>query len=91
MHVRDGMSSTVLTVGPGHTLRHVAKLMVERKVGAAIVLDNESPGPAIITERDVLAAIGRDQDPDTERVADHLTSDIVVAGSEWSLEQAATE
>jgi CBS domain-containing protein len=91
MHVRDGMSSTVLTVGPGHTLRHVAKLMVDRKVGAAIVLDNEAPGPAIITERDVLAAIGRDQDPDTELVSDHLTSDIVVAGPEWSLEQAATE
>jgi CBS domain-containing protein len=91
MHVRDGMSSMVLTVGPGHTLRHVAKLMVERKVGAAVVLDNEAPGPAIITERDVLAALGRDQDPDTEQVSDHLTSDIVVAGPEWSLEQAATE
>jgi CBS domain-containing protein len=91
MHVRDGMSSMVLTVGPGHTLRHVAKLMVERKVGAAVVLDNEAPGPAIITERDVLDALGRDQDPDTERVSDHLTSDIVVAGPEWSLEQAAAE
>ena len=91
MHVRDGMSSMVLTVGPGHTLRHVAKLMVERKVGAAVVLDNEAPGPAIITERDVLDAIGREQDPDTERVADHLTAEIVVAGPEWSLEQAAAE
>jgi CBS domain-containing protein len=91
MHVRDGMSTTVLTVGPGHTLRHVAKLMVERRVGAAVVLDNEAPGPAIITERDVLASIGRDQDPDQERVADHLTGDIVVAGPEWSLEQAAAE
>src|SRR3954447_13883220 len=91
MHVRDGMSSMVLTVGPGHTLRHVAKLMVDRKVGAAVVLDNEAPGPAIITERDVLAAIGRDQDPDTELVSDHLTAEIVVAGPEWSLEQAATE
>ena len=91
MHVRDGMSPTVLTVGPGHTLRHVAKLMAQRKVGAAVVLDNEAPGPAIITERDVLDSIGRDQDPDTELVADHLTSDIVVADKEWSLEQAAAE
>ena len=91
MHVRDGMSSMVLTVGPGHTLRHVAKLMVERKVGAAVVLDNESPGPAIITERDVLDSIGRGQDPDAECVSEHLTAEIVVAGPEWSLEQAATE
>jgi CBS domain-containing protein len=91
MHVRDGMSSMVLTVGPGHTLRHVSKLMVERRVGAAVVLDPEAAGPAIITERDVLDAIGTGQDPDTETVADHLTADIVFAREDWSLEQAATE
>ena len=27
--------------------------------------------------------------PDTERVADHLTSDIVFAAPDWSLEEAA--
>src|SRR4051812_5522041 len=36
MHVRDGMSSMVLSVGPGHTLRKVAQLMAQRKVGAAV-------------------------------------------------------
>jgi CBS domain-containing protein len=91
MHVRDGMSSMVLTVGPGHTLRHVAKLMVERRVGAAVVLDPEAPGPAIITERDILDAVGTGQDLDTETVADHLTADLVFAREDWSLEQAATE
>ena len=91
MHVRDGMSETVLTVGPGHSLRHVARLMAERRVGAAVVLDNEAPGPAIITERDVLESVGRGQDPDDECVADHLTADIVLADRDWSLEQAAAE
>lgn len=91
MQVADGMSSMVLTVGPGHTLRHVAQLMVERRVGAAVVLDPEAPGPAIITERDVLDAIGRGQDPDSETVAEHLTSDIITADKTWSLEQAASE
>ncbi len=91
MHVRDGMSSMVLTVGPGHTLRHVAKLMAERRVGAAVVLDPEAAGPGIITERDILEAVGTGQDVDQECVVDHLTSDIVFADREWSLEQAATE
>ncbi len=91
MHVRDGMSSMVLTVGPGHTLRHAAKLMSERRVGAAVVLDPEAAGPAIITERDILEAIGAGQDPDTESVCDHLTRDLVFATVEWSLEQAAAE
>jgi CBS domain-containing protein len=91
MHVRDGMSSMVLTVGPGHTLRHVAKLMRERRVGAAVVLDPEGAGPAIITERDILDAVGRGQDVDAETVSDHLTSDLVFATEDWSLEQAAAE
>ena len=89
MHVRDGMSKVVLTVGPGHTLRDAARLMAERRVGAAVVLDPDSPGPGIITERDLLDALGRGEDPDSERVADHLTSDIVFAAPDWSLEEAA--
>ena len=91
MHVRDGMSTTVLSVGPGHTLRQAAKQMADRQVGAAIVVDPDEAGPGIITERDILDAIGAGQDPDTEQVCDHLTSDLVFASPEWSLEQAATE
>ena len=89
MRVRDGMSKVVLTVGPGHTLRDAARLMAERRVGAAVVIDPETPGPGIITERDLLEALGQGQDPDAERVAEHLTSDIVFAAPDWSLEEAA--
>jgi CBS domain-containing protein len=89
MQVRDGMSTTVLTVGPGHTLRAAARLMAERRIGAAVVIDPESPGPGIMTERDLLESLGRGQDPDTELVGDHLTSGVVFAAPEWSLEEAA--
>jgi CBS domain-containing protein len=91
MQVREGMSATSLTVGPGHTLREAAQLMHERRIGSAIVLDPEQPGPGLLTERDVLAAIGRGLDPDTALVGDHLTSDLVFAAPDWSLEQAACE
>jgi CBS domain-containing protein len=89
MQVRDGMSPTVLTVGPGHSLRAVARLMCERNVGAAVVIDPEGYGPGIITERDVIQSLGAEQDPDSERVADHLTRDVVFAEPSWSLEEAA--
>ena len=91
MQVREGMSTVVLTVGPGHTLRQAARLMSERKVGAAVVVDPESEGPGIITERDVLEAIGDGQDVDAELVQDHLTPRLVFASPDWSLEQAAME
>ena len=90
MQVREGMSTVVLTVGPGHTLRQAATAMADRGVGAAVVHDPEAPGPGIITERDVLISIGRGQDPETERVADHLTAELVLAAPDWSLEQAAS-
>jgi CBS domain-containing protein len=89
MQVRDGMSTMVLTVGPQHTLREAARLMSERKVGAAVVIDPDSPGIGIITERDLMESMGSGQDPDSERVGDHLTSSLVFAAPEWSLEEAA--
>jgi CBS domain-containing protein len=89
MQVRDGMSTVVLTVGPQHTLREAARLMSERRVGAAVVLDPDSPGPGIITERDLMESVGRGQDPNDERVSDHLTASLVFAAPDWSLEEAA--
>jgi CBS domain-containing protein len=89
MQVHEGMSRTVLTVGPGHSLRAVARLMSERRVGAAVVMDPEGHGPGIITERDILVSIGEGQDPDGETVSEHLTRDVVYAGPDWSLEEAA--
>jgi CBS domain-containing protein len=89
MQVSDGMSSVVLTVGPGHTLRDAARAMSERKVGAAVVIDPDQPGPGIITERDLLESLASGQSPDQERVADHLSANLTFAASDWSLERAA--
>jgi CBS domain-containing protein len=89
VQVRDGMSSVVLTVGPGHTLREAARAMAERGVGAAVVVDPDQPGPGIVTERDVLESLGSGQDPSVERVADHLSADLTFAAPDWSLERAA--
>jgi CBS domain-containing protein len=89
MRVREGMSTVVLTVGPHHTLRQASAAMAERGVGAAVVHDPEGMGPGIITERDILLSIGRGEDPDGERVAEHLTANLVFAAPDWSLEEAA--
>src|SRR3954452_16027956 len=89
MQVRDGMSSVVLTVGPNHTLREAARLMADRNVGAAVVMDPDSPGPGILTERDILRSLAADNDCGEELVRDHLTDNLISASPDWSLEQAA--
>ena len=91
MEVREGMSSVVLTVGTGHTLRDAARLMTDKGVGAAVVIDEQAPGPGIISERDILNSVGRGEDPDSERVAAHMSDTVITAGPDWSLERAAAE
>jgi CBS domain-containing protein len=83
------MTRAVLTVGPEHTIRQVAQLMTSRRVGSAVVHDPDSAGTGILTERDVLNVIGRGLDPDIERATNHLTWDVVYAGPEWTLDDAA--
>ena len=89
MQVSTGMSERVLTVNPGLSLRDVAKAMAQRRVGAAVVIDPEQPGPGIITERDILDSVGAGQDPSDELVSEHLSSDLTFAAPDWSLERAA--
>jgi len=91
MQVRDGMSEVVLTVGPAHTLREAAERMTENGIGAALVVDDETPVPSIVTERDILTSLGKGEDPDSERVCDHMSEGVVAAEPDWSLERAASE
>jgi CBS domain-containing protein len=90
MYVRDAMSTEILTVGPEHTVREVARRMSARGVGAAVVIDEQLAGPGIITERDVLYSLGGDENPDQARVREHLTENVILAAPDWSLEQAAS-
>ena len=91
MEVREGMSKVVLTIGPGHTMREAARLMTEKSVGAGVVIDEEYPGPRVISERDILNSLGRGEDPDKERVGDHMSDTLICAAPDWSLERAAME
>ncbi|MEU1367195.1 CBS domain-containing protein [Streptomyces sp. NPDC005803] len=89
MIVRDAMSTVVLTIGPAHTLRQAARLMSARRIGAAVVHDPDTCGLGILTERDILNAVGAGQDPDRETASTHTTTDVVFAAPTWTLEEAA--
>jgi CBS domain-containing protein len=85
------MSEVVLTVGPTHTLREAAAMMAEKQIGAALVSDDETPVARILTERDILLSLGAGEDPDSERVGDHMSDSVIAASPDWSLERAASE
>lgn len=89
MQVKDAMTKPVLVVGPEHTLRQAAQLMAARRVGSCIVHDPDGEGVGIMTERDLLYAIGKGVNPDVEFTNGHITWDVVYARPDWSLDDAA--
>ena len=87
--VASAMSTEVISVGPGHTLRQVARVLAARRVGSAVVHDTDGAGVGIITERDILRSIAADEDPDVETAGNHQTTEVVFATPAWSLYEAA--
>lgn len=89
MRVQDAMTPVSAIVGPEHTLQQASRRMVRCGTGAAVVLDGSLPGPAMITERDLLRAVADGLDPRTELVQDHMTQAVVSAAPGWPIGRAA--
>ena len=90
MRVAEAMTRDFLTTRAEEELGEVARRMIERWVGSAIV-EADSPGsaPGILTERDVVEVVGAGDDPRRTRVADHFTPEATSAAPDWPLERAA--
>ena|ERR1035437_390860 len=89
--VAQCMSTDLLTIGPGHTLRDAAKKMADRSVGAAVVFDPDAHGLGLITERDVLRAVALSEDRDAETVGEHMSNDKIFASPDFTLQEAAEQ
>jgi CBS domain-containing protein len=86
--LRDVAIRHLLTVDPSATLRRAAKVMTERGVGAAVVIENEKV-VGIVTERDVLRAIAQDSSMDDTKVSDVMTRDVVAGAPGWDVLKAS--
>ena len=84
---RDHMSRDLLTVSPDEALQEVAQRMVDRDVGAVLVMEG-SDLAGILTERDVLRAVAAGVQDDTV-VADWMTRDPDTMGPDDTTQHAA--
>jgi CBS domain-containing protein len=85
--LRDVAIRHLLTIDPQSNLRRAAKVMSDRGVGAAVVVENEKVA-GIVTERDVLRAIAADMSVDDVKVDDVMTRDVVSGAPGWDLLKA---
>ena len=91
MRVKDAMSTDLLVVGTAVTVAEAARLMLKRRVGAAVVVDERIPGPGIITERDVMRAVSDGHDLEATPVEACMTFEACTATTNWDLDTAAEE
>ena len=75
---RDVMSTKLVTVKVGATVRDAAAAMSGRNVGSVLVLDEEGRLAGILTERDLVHLVARGVDPST-RVEEVMTRKLITA------------
>jgi CBS domain-containing protein len=85
--LRDVAIRHLLTVDPGASLRRAAKVMTERGVGCAVVVEKEKVA-GIVTERDILRAVADDKIMDDATVDDVMTRDVVSGAPGWEIVRA---
>ncbi|HVG87678.1 MAG: cyclic nucleotide-binding/CBS domain-containing protein [Gaiellales bacterium] len=85
--VSGSMTKKLLTCSPDTTLVEAAHRMADRRVGAILVTENDGL-VGILTERDVLKAVGNDSINCS--VADCMTHDPITVGLDASNGEAAS-
>ena len=87
--LRDFMTSDdVLTVPSEISLREAARVMRDRNVGAAVVVEGDRIA-GIFTERDLLRAIADSRHPDQGQVQSYMTPDPMTLPSDHAPSEAA--
>lgn len=85
-NVEELMTSPVETVSPDATIAEAARILDEKGIGSLIVGEGRLEG--IVTEMDIVAAVGREQDPSTA-VSELMSDPVVTARPTETLKIAA--
>lgn len=85
--LRDIAVRHLVTVAPQSSLRRASKVMTDRGVGAAVVIDKETVA-GIITERDILHALADGKDVNDTIVEQEMTAEVVSGAPGWDILRA---
>lgn len=88
MKISEIMTKAAVTDSADDTLAEAAKKMRTQQTGSLLVMDGTRL-VGIVTERDVLKAVGQDLDPKNVPLKDVMTTEIVTIGPQTTLKEAA--
>lgn len=86
----DLATGEVVSIAPDRPLREAARTMDERGVGSIVVFEEDAL-VGILTERDLMRTMADGVDPDAATVKEHMTTEVVTAGADWEVYEAAAE
>jgi CBS domain-containing protein len=89
MHLREIMTSSVVTASADADVLTVAQLMRDRAIGSVVICDSEGEPAAMVTDRDLTVRALADERPPGEPVAEHCTRPLVTGEPDMDLEEAA--
>ncbi len=90
VQVRDVMTEAAVTESATDTLRSAAERMWRQQTGSLLIMDNGRLA-GIITERDLLRAVALGADLATATVDEAMTTEVLTAPPDMSLQDAARE
>ena len=67
----------VITIRPEQLIREAVKLLVERRIGALVVVDSDKKPVGILSERDIIRRAAENEAVFSETVADLMTKNII--------------
>ena len=85
MRILNEKGGKVETAGPETSLSEIAGTLATRKIGAIVILDDESMS-GILSERDIVRAVAHDGIAALERSAkDYMTKNVVTCGQQETI------
>lgn len=88
MKVSDIMTQAIVTDAAEDTVAQAAVKMREQQTGSLLIMDSDRL-LGIFTERDLVKSVATGQDPNSVRLKDIMTTDIVTISPNMTLHEAA--
>jgi CBS domain-containing protein len=70
---------TVVTVTPDQTVRDAVALLVDKHIGAVVVVDENGQPVGIVSERDIVRMLAENANVLSEPVSRAMTADVIIA------------
>ncbi len=87
MLVKDIMKREVIVVSPDVSVREASKIMSKYDIGSLIVVEDDNP-VGILTERDILNLVAKDENLDETKVGKVMSRDIITIEADKKIDDA---